>query len=115
MVDRAPVLAQRLHVALGTKRNPGEPTPDDPQRVRARAFTLFARAYAEVRRGVAFVRFHHGDADAYAPSIYVKQRRRGAGGIEAGTEVVGEEIAEVVPADEADAVVDLTDDVAAVG
>ena len=37
---------------------------------RSRAFTLFIRAYDEVRRAVTYLRWHEGDADLIAPSLY---------------------------------------------
>jgi hypothetical protein len=37
---------------------------------RLRAFTLFARAYDEIRSAVIYVRRHKDDADKIAPSIY---------------------------------------------
>ncbi len=40
--------------------------------VRNRSFTLFARAYAQIRRLVEFLRFDEGDADDIAPSIYLR-------------------------------------------
>lgn len=41
---------------------------------RARAYTLFVRAYDEVRRAVAFLRWHEGDADTLAPSLFAGRR-----------------------------------------
>lgn len=38
--------------------------------VRQRAFTLYVGTYAEARRCVQYVRFHQGDADVIAPSLY---------------------------------------------
>jgi hypothetical protein len=38
--------------------------------IRMRAFTLFTRAYDDARRAVIYVRWHEGDADAIAPSLY---------------------------------------------
>jgi hypothetical protein len=37
---------------------------------RHRAYTLFVRAYDEVRRAVSFLRWRKGDADDIIPSIY---------------------------------------------
>jgi len=37
---------------------------------RRRNFTLLARAYDEVRRGIHFLRWYAGDADDIAPSLY---------------------------------------------
>lgn len=38
--------------------------------MRKRAFTLFTRAYDEARRAIIFLRWHEGDADTIAPSLY---------------------------------------------
>jgi hypothetical protein len=38
--------------------------------MRARAFTLFTRAYDDARRAVIFLRWHEGDADSIAPSLH---------------------------------------------
>ena len=38
--------------------------------MRLRAFTLFTRAYDDARRAVIFLRWHEGDADSIAPSLY---------------------------------------------
>jgi hypothetical protein len=37
---------------------------------RQRAFTLFVESYAEAHRCVQYLRFHEGDADEIAPSLY---------------------------------------------
>jgi len=37
---------------------------------RARAYTLFTRAYDDARRAVIFLRWHEGDADSIAPSLH---------------------------------------------
>jgi hypothetical protein len=50
---------------------------ESPGDVRARAFTVLVRAYAQARRAVMFLRWDHGDADAIAPSLY-RSRCRGA-------------------------------------
>ena len=47
-------------------------------RTRSQAFTLVAGAYDEVRRGVLYVRWHGGDGEALAPSLYAgRGGRRG--------------------------------------
>jgi hypothetical protein len=38
--------------------------------MRLRAFTLFSCAYDDARRAVIFLRWHEGDADTIAPSLY---------------------------------------------
>jgi hypothetical protein len=46
----------------------------DAGEIRARAFTLLVRAYAQARRAVIYLRWDHGDADAIAPSLYRDRR-----------------------------------------
>ena len=77
-VDRAGVVGTSLHEMVASRKFVGPPAPsaDDPRRMRARAFTLLVRQYDECRRGVMFLRWHYGDADKFAPSIYIKGRRR---------------------------------------
>jgi hypothetical protein len=67
-LERAAEVADRLVAAVGAR----EQSPSVAQTVsdRQRAFTLLVDAYDEVRRGVSFLRWHEGDADAIAPSLY---------------------------------------------
>ena len=44
--------------------------------IRNRAFTLFMRAYDEVRRVVTFLRWHKDDVGDIAPSLYTGKTRR---------------------------------------
>ena len=44
---------------------------------RHRAFTLFLRAYDDVRRAVVYLREARGDAEAIAPSLYLGRGGRG--------------------------------------
>jgi hypothetical protein len=45
-------------------------------RQRQRVFTLFFRAYDQVRRAVCYLRWNERDADRIAPSLYVRRRKR---------------------------------------
>lgn len=74
-LDRAEMLAQHLLAAVGVRKQ-GPLNPADTSVIRQAAFTLFVNTYDEVRRGVNFVRWHEGDADEIAPSIYAGRRRR---------------------------------------
>ncbi len=46
---------------------------------RHQTFTVFVRAYDEVRRAMAYLRWHEGDADAIVPSLYAGRGGRKAG------------------------------------
>lgn len=77
-IERAESLSDQLLSAVGeraaTEEQIGAATVN-----RRRAFTLFVRAYDEVRRGLVYLRWHEGDADELAPSLYstrVGRRRR---------------------------------------
>lgn len=68
-IDHAWKLAERMIVAIGHR----EQSPTivvEATRIRAQAFTLFFNAYAEVRRAIQYLRFHEGDAETIAPSLY---------------------------------------------
>ena len=77
-VKRAGVLGTELLAALGVRAEGGTLSEREANDTKARAFTLFARAYDEVRRGLAFLRWREGDADEIAPSLYRKGGRAGA-------------------------------------
>lgn len=72
MIERAITLSATLNEALGVRDIDDDPLvePANPRHRRAQAFTLFCRAYDECRRGISYLRWHHGDADRIAPSLY---------------------------------------------
>jgi|SRR5690606_22576285 len=79
--QRAGVLGSKLHAALGAKEvgAEGRSAAQALWNLRQRAFSLFVRTYEECRRGVHFLRWHQGDADQFAPSLYRKRRRSANG------------------------------------
>jgi hypothetical protein len=76
-VDRAIALGTELLTAMGARLQPdGEPvTTAEAVDRRARAFTLFMKAYDACKRVVSFLRWEQGDADRIAPSLFVRSRR----------------------------------------
>ncbi|MBK9260028.1 MAG: hypothetical protein IPM54_09355 [Polyangiaceae bacterium] len=76
-VARAGELGALLLSALGAREQVGTVTLPSTER-RVRAFTLFMRAYNETRRAVHYLRWHEGDADDLAPSLYKGRGGRGA-------------------------------------
>lgn len=79
MVERALTLSAELHRLLGAQEIVEDDPlvePSDPVHMRAKAFTLFLRAYEECRRGVTYLRWNHGDASAIVPSLYPRRSRR---------------------------------------
>ena len=72
-VNRAEDLGNLLVTAIALRH-------EVPARARAaadqrqRAYTLFVRAYDEVRRIISYLRWHEGDADSIAPSLYAKRK-----------------------------------------
>lgn len=69
-VRRAGELGPLLLAALGVRDHGVPLEPDAAADQRRRAFTLFFRAYDEIRRAVSYLRWHEGDADQIAPSLY---------------------------------------------
>lgn len=79
MVERATTLSVELNAALGVREMVDDDPlvePSDPMHLRAQAFTLFARAYDECRRGVSYLRWRHRDANALVPSLYAPRKRK---------------------------------------
>lgn len=76
-VARAGELGALLLSALGLReQTPMGPLPAADRR--HRAFTLFWKAYHETRRAVSYLRWHEGDADELAPSLYKGRGGRGS-------------------------------------
>lgn len=77
-VDRATALGRELFAALGRREQ--LLTSQSPKSTRARAFTLFVRAYDACQRAVTYLRWDEGDADTLAPSLFKVRRRAGKKG-----------------------------------
>jgi len=75
-VSRAGALGPMLLAALGA-RSHADAGPSDASDKRARAFTLFLRAYDATRRAVHYLHWDEGDADVLAPSLYKGRGHRG--------------------------------------
>jgi len=68
-LDQAELIGDQLVSAVGSR----EETPASVAEItvqRQRNFTLFLKAYDEVRRAVAFLRWREDDAERIAPSLY---------------------------------------------
>jgi hypothetical protein len=79
-VEHAAKLAIHLQRTVG-ERERREPAAASPADLRARSYTLFVRAYDDVRRAIIYLRWHEGDADSIAPSLFAGRggsRRKGA-------------------------------------
>jgi len=73
-LDKAEVLAEQLQTAVGQhKKVPVSTT--ETVRHRQAAFTLFIRAYEEVRSSIEYLRRRQGDAESIAPSLYVRRSK----------------------------------------
>jgi hypothetical protein len=75
-LNQAANQALDLASAIGSK----EQSPvviGEAARSRQAAFTLFRRAYDEARRAVLYLRYHEGDGDEIAPSLYAGRGGRG--------------------------------------
>ena len=70
-IDRGAVLAvQLLEGSIERMHTPANPT--EAALARSRAYTLFYRAYDELRRAVTFLRWHDEDADRIAPALFLR-------------------------------------------
>jgi hypothetical protein len=68
-LDQAELIADKLLTAVG-QREQGPAVAAAYAESRQRAFTLLVAAYEEARRAIAFLRWHQGDAEEIAPSLY---------------------------------------------
>jgi hypothetical protein len=75
-VRRAGELGGLIFDALAAEAQPVAPGGDglDKMEARARAYTVFFRAYGECRRAIAYVRAPWGDAEAIAPTLFSFRR-----------------------------------------
>lgn len=73
-LDRAEILGDQLISAIGTREQQTEMATSAALQ-RQRAYTLFVRAYDEIRRAVSYLRWHAGDVNRIAPSLYAKRKR----------------------------------------
>jgi hypothetical protein len=76
--ERADVLGREILAAMGARLQPnGEATTlDEAMDRRARAFTVFQRAYERCRQAAAYLRWDEGDADSLVPSLFIRARSR---------------------------------------
>ena len=75
-IDRASILSGRLLAGVGARL--GTPMEIDASTLlRQQAFTLFVKAYDEVRQAVSFLRWKEDDVDEIAPSIYTGRNNGG--------------------------------------
>lgn len=74
-LDRAEDVSDRLLRAVAVRENASSAL-DDAVQQRLRAFTLFVNAYDEARRAIAYLRWHEGDLEDIAPSLYAGRGRK---------------------------------------
>jgi hypothetical protein len=72
---RAHSMAEEFAEALG-ERNQALAGTSKAARDRARMFTLFFRTYERVRKMLTYLRWHEGDVDKIAPSIFAGRSSR---------------------------------------
>ena len=68
-IEQAEKLAERMLKAVGIREQNQKKAAEGAD-VRQRAFTLFIRAYDEVRRALSFLRWHEKDVESILPSLY---------------------------------------------
>lgn len=73
-LEEAEATAQSMLMALARK-DASLVAPNEAARARRQAFTLFYRAYAQVRRAVLFLREPFGDIEAFAPTLRTIERK----------------------------------------
>ena len=74
-LEHARFVANRI-VALAGQREQAFEVAGPAGRLRQQAFVLFIQAYDDARRAVEFIRWHEGDAERIAPSLYAGRGRR---------------------------------------
>jgi hypothetical protein len=72
-VDEAAAIGPNLLLALSEDPLPKSGDAND---MRHRAFSHLVKTYDELRRAVSFVRWAEGDAESFAPSLYIRSRKR---------------------------------------
>lgn len=72
---RAEVVTWKLHDLVVARVQAAKSLPK-VVRERAAAFTLFSRAYDEVRRFVTFLRWRKDDADEFMPALFLREKRK---------------------------------------
>jgi hypothetical protein len=71
-IDRAGELNQEIFKYLGERAVNGGDLAQLAV-LRAQNFTLIVRAYDELRRAIAYLRYHEGDVDEIAPSLFANR------------------------------------------
>ncbi len=72
-LDRAEDLADKLTTAVGLREREVK-AASEAHETRQRAYTLFVNAYDEVRRALSYLRWHKGDLEEIAPSLFSNRR-----------------------------------------
>lgn len=75
-VDRIATLAERFGAMVATRDAESDGLGASAASLRARAYTLLVRSYDELRRHLGFLRWHQGDVDEIAPSLWSGRGRR---------------------------------------
>lgn len=74
-LENAAKLAATFANALG-EREKGPASTSDSSELRIRAYTQMVITWDEIRRVITFLRWHQGDVDAVAPSLWAGRGRR---------------------------------------
>lgn len=92
-IDNAERVAQHMSTALARRDHGVDKVP--AAELRTRALSMLVHRYSEVRRIMTYLRWHQGDADTFAPSLWAGRGRRTRGD---GPAVGGDEPTEPTPA-----------------
>lgn len=74
-LDRAELLGEELVKAIAS-RDKGQAAASEVTQQRLRTFTLFVRAYDQVRRAVGYLRWNEADVESVVPSLYAGRNAR---------------------------------------
>ncbi len=72
-LKRAELLGDQLVTAIATRKQ-STAVAEVAALERQQTYTLFVRAYNQVRRAVSYLRWDEGDAERFAPSLYAKKK-----------------------------------------
>jgi hypothetical protein len=80
-VEQASLVGPQILIALGERNQSVDTRRGSADLVerRARAYSLFWKAYDQCRRAASYLRWNHGDADEFAPSLHVGRSGRKPG------------------------------------
>ena len=96
-LDEADASLDALLTDLGVRER-GHTSKKETARERQMAYTLFVRAYDQIRRAVVCERWNEGDSDQFAPSLFRTRKKRSKAERTSGDKELSERQPELAPA-----------------